>query len=534
MDLRIEELKKISFEFGQTAKKVNESSLKRKQRAEEVIILIDDSLDIGNDLASGIQFVADSNISWRDQDTSILSICSILHSNIQKQNIFLQEIESNGFIEKDKINQIKDITANLETAIDQVQQNVSNVIGKDHDIILLDHLLLSKKKHQQNDIKSLKRLALSVLDDAENAIAGSASNMKRSMDMVEKIMNLDVMISSNKKEDIEMLIIEAYTGWNIATEVNASSKSQYEFSSSVNEYTKQFYQDSMSIKDLVVKKHKIFEENLQIITVYTVILSMDFKKYLAIEEIVKSIPDKTEIRSIINDYKILVDIACTDIQEITKLNLDMTEISHLNNEIETKTVEWTELEIKKFDAIRNMVQEMTEITAYPVEGSSKNIDNVKKIEMMLKDISGITDVDYKKTVKIEPKISDQKTQGLKLIMIIDDSSAIRQVVNKILSTAKYAVVEADDGAAALKLLDGRKLDLILCDVNMPNVNGIEFLQAVKNDQKYAAYRFTPIIMLTTEAGESMKEKGKELGARAWMVKPFQPATLLEKIKPLIG
>ena len=80
--------------------------------------------------------------------------------------------------------------------------------------------------------------------------------------------------------------------------------------------------------------------------------------------------------------------------------------------------------------------------------------------------------------------------------------------------------------SALALLDGRKIGMAVCDVNMPNMNGIEFVIAAK---KLAAYKFLPILMLTTETQEAKKAEGKAAGAKAWMVKPFSPASLLSAV-----
>jgi two-component system, chemotaxis family, chemotaxis protein CheY len=121
----------------------------------------------------------------------------------------------------------------------------------------------------------------------------------------------------------------------------------------------------------------------------------------------------------------------------------------------------------------------------------------------------------------------------KTIMIIDDATAIRQVVELTLKESGYDTVQASDGNDALSKINGARIDLIICDVNMPNLNGIGFLEALKNDDKYSSYKFTPIIMLTTEAGEDMKNRGKELGAKAWLVKPFKPDQLLSSVEKLL-
>lgn len=115
------------------------------------------------------------------------------------------------------------------------------------------------------------------------------------------------------------------------------------------------------------------------------------------------------------------------------------------------------------------------------------------------------------------------------ILVIDDSASLRQVVSMALKGAGYTVLEAGDGVAALALLDGRKIGMAVCDVNMPRMGGIEFVKAAK---ALPAYRFLPVLMLTTENQESKKEEGKAAGAKAWMVKPFSPSSLLSAVSKL--
>ena len=118
----------------------------------------------------------------------------------------------------------------------------------------------------------------------------------------------------------------------------------------------------------------------------------------------------------------------------------------------------------------------------------------------------------------------------KTILIVDDSASLRQVVSIALKGAGYDVIEGMDGKDALTKLDGQKIHLIISDVNMPNMNGIEFVKAAK---QLPAYKFTPVIMLTTESGESLKQEGQAAGAKAWVVKPFQPAQMLAAVSKLI-
>jgi two-component system chemotaxis response regulator CheY len=115
-------------------------------------------------------------------------------------------------------------------------------------------------------------------------------------------------------------------------------------------------------------------------------------------------------------------------------------------------------------------------------------------------------------------------------MIVDDSASLRQVVGIALKSAGYDVLEGSDGKDALGKLDGRKVHLIISDVNMPNMDGIAFLKEVK---KHASYRFTPVIMLTTESQATKMDEGRAAGAKAWMVKPFQPAQIVDAVSRLV-
>lgn len=119
----------------------------------------------------------------------------------------------------------------------------------------------------------------------------------------------------------------------------------------------------------------------------------------------------------------------------------------------------------------------------------------------------------------------------KTILIVDDSASLRQVVAIALKGAGYDVIEACDGKDALTKLDGKKIHLIISDVNMPNMDGLTFVREAK---ALPAYKFTPVIMLTTEAGESKKMEGQAAGAKAWVVKPFQPAQMLAAVSKLVA
>lgn len=119
----------------------------------------------------------------------------------------------------------------------------------------------------------------------------------------------------------------------------------------------------------------------------------------------------------------------------------------------------------------------------------------------------------------------------KTVLTVDDSASIRQMVAFTLKAAGYQVLEAADGEAGLRAAKSKALDLVLTDQNMPGLDGLGLIRALR---ALPQYRTTPILMLTTEAGDSMKAQGRAAGATGWLVKPFDPQKLLEVVKKVIG
>jgi two-component system chemotaxis response regulator CheY len=119
----------------------------------------------------------------------------------------------------------------------------------------------------------------------------------------------------------------------------------------------------------------------------------------------------------------------------------------------------------------------------------------------------------------------------KVIMTVDDSASVRQMVGFTLREAGYQVVEAADGRDALAKLNGSAVDMVITDLNMPNMDGIDLIRGVRSG---SSHKFVPIIMLTTESQPEKKQEGKAAGATGWIVKPFKPDQLLAVIKKVLG
>ncbi|MFH0730007.1 MAG: response regulator [Pseudomonadota bacterium] len=119
----------------------------------------------------------------------------------------------------------------------------------------------------------------------------------------------------------------------------------------------------------------------------------------------------------------------------------------------------------------------------------------------------------------------------KTILIVDDARSMRGLVSMTLKGAGYEVIDACDGQDALAQITGKKIQMVITDLNMPNMNGIELIKALKSDP---AFKFLPMVMLTTESDDAKKKEGQMAGAKAWIVKPFKPETVLNVVRKIIG
>jgi len=118
-----------------------------------------------------------------------------------------------------------------------------------------------------------------------------------------------------------------------------------------------------------------------------------------------------------------------------------------------------------------------------------------------------------------------------VIMTVDDAASMRQMVSFTLTDAGHTVLQAEDGVDALEKAKDGNVEAFIVDINMPRMDGITL---VKELRAMASYKFTPILMLTTESQESKRQEGKAAGATGWLVKPFNPEQLLTVIKKVLG
>ncbi len=116
------------------------------------------------------------------------------------------------------------------------------------------------------------------------------------------------------------------------------------------------------------------------------------------------------------------------------------------------------------------------------------------------------------------------------IMVVDDSTSMRKMLTFTLENAGYAVIEAEDGRDALEKLNGEPVNMFIVDLNMPHVDGFELIRSVRSMNEY---KFTPIVMLTTESQDAKKKESKAAGATGWITKPFKPDQLIGVIRKVM-
>jgi two-component system chemotaxis response regulator CheY len=119
----------------------------------------------------------------------------------------------------------------------------------------------------------------------------------------------------------------------------------------------------------------------------------------------------------------------------------------------------------------------------------------------------------------------------KTVLIVDDASLIRSVANSAAKAAGYNTILATNGQEGFDMLEANNVDMVFSDVNMPVMGGLEMVEKIRSLEKY---KFLPIVMLTTESNPVLKEKGKALGVKAWLLKPFNKDKFLLVLKKLLG
>ncbi|HRX16775.1 MAG TPA: hypothetical protein P5123_10710, partial [Spirochaetota bacterium] len=339
IDNDISQLEFFSGEIRDNASRINRSTILRKENAQEIIERVKRAMIFSTSIHDDIVQVAAANTMWLNKHNSIYSSCKMLKANIAEQRYCLDLLKRENLINNDDLKTIEESLVSFDNALQSALACLNDVLDKNNDIILLDKILELKKRYQLDSLKTLKKLALAVYIDSETAEKGSLINFSRWTEFYDSIEIIKESFINQDTDKLEHFMTTIRKAGNQTEEVIINSKSQYEFNEQVNHFMERFYNESISIKEVIDKKHSFFEQNLQNSTVLTVIISFEFKKYLELEKTLNSISISfdapSDIRGIYADLMLLNEIASNDIKVLTELNLDMTEISHITNENET-------------------------------------------------------------------------------------------------------------------------------------------------------------------------------------------------------
>ncbi len=380
----------IAEEFGEIAHNVNKSSHLRKEHSEKAIQNLDLSFKAGTELLDEIQKISKENLSLRDKNNIILSSCRIFLANLAKQDDILKQLKGST-VPSGILAKVDNYKSKLNDSLNVGLNYLNKIIETNNEIILMDNLIIKRKIFQKERIEKLKESTGRILKDAVIAIEGSQSNLGRSASLLKRFKKIEALVKDKNKSEIEELADESKTGCMMASQVNESSRSQFEFAEQVNIFTKHLHDESLTIKDLILKKSELFNKNLEPIAELAVLVAVEMFEYLSIKDYIKdlNIDDITlgeKNYNLINNLASYMLSICENVESVAVLNFDMSDSIAANADLERKAADLTQKEITYYSAVKDAVAAMTEATKYPVEGSAKNIENGKELVKLLEEI----------------------------------------------------------------------------------------------------------------------------------------------------
>jgi hypothetical protein len=378
-------------EFGSIERQVNDFSRLRKIHAEEAIGLIRQSMEIGDILAHEFEIISRTNRTMRDRDTTLQNYCLGLELNIRHQKELLRLLTGGPHADPALLEKLEEMSDALASTIQKAIILLNIIVRNDTEIVLMDDLAIRRKKLQRESIDRLKKLAFRTAEDAEAAIRGSAANIRRSRQLIERLDDIQRLVEEHRTDQMAGLIEEAIAAWNVSAAVHRSSVTQTAFTGEANRCIGKLHADSIAIRDLVITKDRLISHNHELVSELTVILSLEIKEFLPAADMAEeTLPDSgmpDNVSSTLSNLLSYMLIACRDIGVISGMNFDMHGAIELNADMEKKAVELTKMKTGYFSRIRDEVRSMTEAAQYPIMGSGLNIENGKTLELYLRQIA---------------------------------------------------------------------------------------------------------------------------------------------------
>lgn len=384
-----QKLKALSDQFAFIAGKVNDASTERRNHTENALSFLEEAETAGGLLLKELRVGSKESILLRNRHDAVLNICRILRKNTEAQNEILVQIHEELKRNQTVINElylahVSQLNQNFIQSLNKAVKLLDNIVEISNEMILIDNVIQISKKYHKKRVEQLKKLAQTALEDAEGAIQGSRSNSDFGEELTGEMGRIPEYVDNKRRNELERIMSLAMDGAENAISVNKKSRSQFAFAEKVMMFTRQLHEESLHIRDLVSRKHSLFTKNLEYIGEVAVVVAVEFFEYLSIGNLKNHLLENEDsfdsvMTEIVYDLIAYIETACADVESVTNLNYDMTNTISLNAKIEERTVELTSEETDAFEKIKAQVLLMTEKTRFPVDGSSQNIENARKV-----------------------------------------------------------------------------------------------------------------------------------------------------------
>lgn len=389
-------LKTISDQFASTALKVNDASVQRKEHTQKAIVYIEEAENAGGLLLKELRVGSKESILLRNRHDAVLNICRILQKNAEAQGRLLDdivaEIGSNSTLINDLyLSRVRQLNQNLTQSLEKAVGYLESIVQLSNEMILVDNVIQTSKRYHKKRVEQLKKLAQTALEDADGAIEGSRINTDFGEELIDEMSKIPDYVKNGNQNQLKRIMSLAQEGAENAISVNKKSRSQFAFAEKVTTFTRQLHGESLHIRELVSRKHAIFTKNLEYIAEVAVVVAVEFFEYLSISDLKNYLLENEEhfnsrMTELVYDLTAYIETACADVESVTNLNYDMTNTISLNAKIEERTVDLTTNETGAFEKIKSQVMLMTEKTRFPVDGSSQNIENARRVHRLVRSI----------------------------------------------------------------------------------------------------------------------------------------------------
>lgn len=373
-------------ELVSVAVKVHEASKRRVQLMDEAVSIIGRCDAMCEDLNSDIERSSDGGTEERDRYSVILNTCLILESNFKAQNEIVTRLSGEKLLDPGTVSTLRKIIEAGSRVVAEALGNARSLIEQGNRIIMLSSLIMQRKLRQGRAVRSLAGLLESCRSDLELAVSASTEDLERARELADRIEGIGRLVEKGNRTAVEALRDHSRAAWQAGFRIGSLAKAQFDIAEKVYHFTTDIHGELAAIRNMVEEKHNLFEQSVQDLTVLTVTISLKFKEYIGIKEVIRSVECDEGAHSPLCELVPYANIAFEDMTDLASLNLDMTESSHRMNETGSRIMASTNEEMNMCGEVWNRVEEMTNQARSSVEVSELNLRNGRLLEQELQQI----------------------------------------------------------------------------------------------------------------------------------------------------